>query len=117
MTTQKFISMHELHERLLTEPVSISSEDIIVDVRTPEEFKDGHIAGALNRPLDQIQQSPETFKNEFQKYRDVYVHCQAGRRSQMACQILDQVGSKNWICISVGGMGDWIMARYPFERN
>jgi rhodanese-related sulfurtransferase len=80
MTTQKFISMHELHERLLTEPVSISSEDIIVDVRTPEEFKDGHIAGALNRPLDQIQQSPETFKNEFQKYRDVYVHCQAGRR-------------------------------------
>ena len=62
---------------------------VIVDVRTPGEFKSGHIKGALNIPVDQIRgQSAELKK----KGKPVITCCRSGSRSGMAKSILDSAG-------------------------
>ena len=78
---------------------------IIIDVRTPEEYKTGHI---LNSQLLNIQE-PQTFFNNikvFDKSRSYFIYCRSGARSAMACQILKQQGILN--CFNLlGGILDW----------
>jgi len=59
---------------------------VILDVRTVEEFKSGHIQGAKNIPLGEIARR----KKELEKYRGkpLLVYCASGRRSLRAVSIL-----------------------------
>jgi hydroxyacylglutathione hydrolase len=86
--------------------------EIILDVRGAEEFKGGHLPGARNIPHDQVAQHAA----ELGKFRTVYVHCQAGKRAGMAADALSKLGLTNIVCVSGGGMGDWIAAGLPVER-
>ena len=61
----------------------------IVDVRTPEEFEDGHIKYAMNIPLDQVQLRVQEFKT---MQKPVIAYCRSGTRSAMAVFILKQHG-------------------------
>ena len=72
------ISAMEL-ENLLTQPIEL------IDVRSPMEFQQEHIAKAKNVPLDRIQQ----YKAKKDK---VYVICQSGARSKRAAQALIDQG-------------------------
>ena len=78
---------------------------VIIDVRTPEEYKTGHL---LNSQLLDIQE-PQTFFdkiNRFDKSRSYFIYCRSGSRSAMACQILKQQGILN--CFNLlGGILDW----------
>jgi phage shock protein E len=62
---------------------------IIVDVRTPAEFKSGHINGALNIPLDSI---PGNVKALQSKQCAVITCCRSGARSGAAASILRNMG-------------------------
>lgn len=66
----------------------------MVDVRTPEEYASGHIDGAINLPLQDIQAgtSPSAGKD-----KPVYVYCRSGNRSGQATIILKDAGYKNII--------------------
>ncbi len=59
---------------------------VVLDVRSAEEFADGHIENAINIPHDQI----ENRLNELSQYKNtlVVVHCRSGRRAQVAESIL-----------------------------
>lgn len=59
---------------------------VLVDVRTPEEYRGGHLPGAVNVPLDQIRGA------ELPKEKPLYVYCHSGARSTQACQWLRQAG-------------------------
>lgn len=61
---------------------------LIVDVRTPEEFKDGHIEGSLNIPLDEIGGAITWL----QKDVPTVVVCASGNRSSAAVGILKDSG-------------------------
>lgn len=61
----------------------------IVDVRTPEEFTEGHFPDAINIPLDQVQQNIERFK---EMPLPIIAYCRSGNRSGMAVAILKQSG-------------------------
>jgi phage shock protein E len=61
----------------------------IVDVRTVMEFQSGHVPGAINIPLDEIQNKLEEFK---QLPKPIVVYCRSGARSGMAMSILKQSG-------------------------
>ena len=78
---------------------------VILDVRTPEEYKTGHL---LNSQLLDIQE-PQTFFDSikrFDKSRSYFIYCRSGSRSAMACQILKQQGILN--CFNLlGGILDW----------
>lgn len=63
----------------------------VVDVRTPEEFAAGHIDGAVNIPLDQIQNGSAHLES-FKKDSPILLYCRSGRRSGMAKELLEQQG-------------------------
>lgn len=62
---------------------------IIVDVRTPSEFKSGHIPGSLNIPVDSIKSKTGDLKS---KNKVVITCCRSGTRSGMAKNILTSAG-------------------------
>jgi phage shock protein E len=61
---------------------------IILDVRTPQEFKGGHIIGSINIPLQQLQQS----LSKIPKDKVVITCCASGMRSASAKSILKSSG-------------------------
>jgi rhodanese-related sulfurtransferase len=56
----------------------------LLDTRTAEEFTHGHIDGFLNIPVDELRERLD----ELDKHKPVYVICQSGLRSYIACRIL-----------------------------
>ena len=76
---------------------------IILDVRTPEEFADKHIPGAINIPNETIgtAEIPE-LPNKDQL---ILVYCRSGNRSKQASQKLVALGYTN--IVEFGGINDW----------
>lgn len=72
----------------------------IVDVRTPEEFRDGGYPGAVNIPLQVLGAR----MNEIPKDKPVVLYCASGGRSGMAARQLKQAGWPD--VINAGGLGD-----------
>ena len=60
----------------------------LVDVRTPEEYADGHAPGFVNIPVDQLRQR----LGEIDPSKPVYLICQSALRSYLACRVLEQRG-------------------------
>ena len=79
---------------------------IILDVRTQEEYDQGHIPGAIVISHEEIGEKAEgvlTDKNQL-----ILVYCRSGRRSQLAAEILVGLGYTN--IKEFGGILDW-----PYE--
>lgn len=76
----------------------------LLDVREPHEYAEFNIGGLLF-PLGKIQtmqiEDIEDLRNE-----EVIINCRSGKRSMMACMILEQMGFTNTVNV-VGGMLDW----------
>ncbi len=85
----------------------------LVDVRTPEEYAEGHIAYAVNIDV----QSPQ-FKSEAKAKLDTskltYVYCRSGKRSMMAAQTLVKAGYK--VVNLKGGIMEWEEAGKPVSK-
>jgi rhodanese-related sulfurtransferase len=81
---------------------------VIVDVRDRWAYRQCHIRGSVNIPLEQL---PKRF-SEIPTNRDVYVICQNGISSVSAVQLLIQEGYSRIINIS-GGIGTWRMYGLP----
>jgi len=78
---------------------------ILLDVRTRDEFRAEHVAGALNIPLQELAER----KSELPKQRAVVVYCRSGRRSAEAAAMLRQSGFSH--VHDMGAMLEW--ARSP----
>lgn len=79
---------------------------IILDVRTIEEFNDGHIPNAVNLPLSDVKAKAKVMLPE--KDALILVYCRSGRRSKEGSQILADLGYTN--IMEFGGIIDW-----PYE--
>jgi len=76
---------------------------IILDVRTPEEFRERHIPGAVNVPNESIGAAePEVLPEKDQL---ILVYCRSGNRSKQASQKLAAMGYTN--VVEFGGINDW----------
>ena len=76
---------------------------IVVDVRTLEEYTEGHIPNAISVPLETIENEAEAkLKN---KDDLILVYCRSGRRSREAALKLIEKGYTN--VIDFGGIKDW----------
>ena len=79
------------------------SEYVILDVRTEEEFAQGHIPGAILIPDYEIREEAESSLPD--KDALILVYCRSGRRSKNAAQILLELGYTN--IREFGGIIDW----------
>ena len=76
---------------------------VLLDVRTPDEFAEGHIAGAVLLPYDQVEQKAASMLPE--KEKPIIVYCRSGRRSAIAADALRGLGYKD--VKDFGGISRW----------
>ena len=79
------------------------SDYIILDVRTPEEFSEKHIPGAINIANETI--GSEEIPELPDKDQLILVYCRSGNRSKQASEKLVALGYTN--IIEFGGINDW----------
>ena len=83
--------------------IMLTEKPIVVDVRSLEEYNEGHIPNAISVPLETIENEAETkLKN---KDDLILVYCRSGRRSREATLRLIEKGYTN--VIDFGGIQDW----------
>lgn len=86
------------------------SSVVVLDVRTAEEFGEGHIQRAMNIDVkkdDFLQQAKASLPTD----RTIAVYCRSGRRSAKACGMLSKEGYK---CVNLeGGITEWIKRKMP----
>ncbi len=69
-----------------------TSGAILLDVRMPEEYREGHIPKSKNVPLQRIEKVTSVVKS---KSSPVFVYCHSGARSRQAVGALQRMGYKN----------------------
>lgn len=89
----------------------LSEDVLVVDVRTPEEFAQGHVPGAKNYPL----QSIDVWWRELLKDKPVYLYCHSGNRSRQAAEYLKGRGFTNLYNVQGGVLAIERMG-YPLVR-
>lgn len=90
-----------------------SENTILLDVRTPEEYAEGHLKGAtLINYLDQKNFNDQVAKLD--KNKTVYVYCRSGGRSGYSQEIMLKQGFKSVINLD-GGIDAWKKAGLPVE--
>jgi NADPH-dependent 2,4-dienoyl-CoA reductase/sulfur reductase-like enzyme/peroxiredoxin family protein/rhodanese-related sulfurtransferase/TusA-related sulfurtransferase len=85
-----------------------ASQPLLLDVRTPEEFATGSIAGARNIPLDSLRERI----GELPADRKLTVFCKVGLRGYLACRILSAHGVSDCANLS-GGYETYLLATTP----
>jgi rhodanese-related sulfurtransferase len=99
----------------VTEAVMLMNRDkaVVVDVCDATEFAGGHVIGAKNVPLADLETKlPGAVKN---KATPVILVCASGARSNRALAIAKKLGYENAHSLS-GGMGAWRAASLPVEK-
>jgi rhodanese-related sulfurtransferase len=97
---------HALH-------LNLGPNDVILDVRNPDEFQEARIKGALNFPVTQVVQHA----SELKKYETVYIHCKRGGRAKTAFEALKTAGLENLVCVHDAGMDLWIESGFPVIKG
>lgn len=99
------ITAEELNEKL-----KFGKHPLVLDVRQPDEFRSGHIAGAKLIPLNELQRK----MGELPKGREIVCICASGNRSTSAAKMLAKEGF-NVLNVS-GGMLAWRRAKLPAQN-
>ena len=83
-----------------------------IDAREPAEWLEGHIAGAVHRPVGALEQQPEV---AVARDKPVVTYCAAGPRAARAGAALAANGYRDVRALQ-SGYGDWAAAGYPVEQ-
>ncbi|WP_456378566.1 rhodanese-like domain-containing protein [Lutibacter sp.] len=90
-----------------------SKGNIVVDIRTPYEFKRGHIKGAVN-----INYYDRNFTNNFAKFKKdqpIFLYCRSGNRTSSATKKLAKLGFLKIYDLK-GGVQNWLRNNNQIER-
>jgi phage shock protein E len=93
--------------------LAVSPEVRVIDVRTPEEFADGHIAGAVNIPVQSSDFSARIA--ELDPSTTYAVYCRSGNRSQPAVAAMSEAGITTVFELSSGTKG-WVSEGQPLVQ-
>ena len=86
---------------------------VVIDVSETEEFATGHVAGAKNLPLNQLEEKlPSAVKN---KALPLILVCPTGARANRAVAIAKKLGYEQAQCLA-GGLKSWKEANLPLEK-
>ena len=93
----------------------LSAKRFVVDVRTPAEFNEVHVEGALSFPLGGLARSA-TKVAELAAGRPVTLICRTGKRAEEGRKLLSSSGLDDAHCLE-GGIEAWIAAGNPVTRS
>ncbi|MCX8117172.1 MAG: rhodanese-like domain-containing protein [Desulfobacterota bacterium] len=85
----------------------------ILDVRDPEEYKAGHLPGAINVSRGKLEFT--IWDRIPDKEAKIYVYCLTAARSALATKTLNELGYKNAVLMDAH-FEDWVKAGYPVSR-
>lgn len=90
---------------------AVASDDVpvLLDVRTVDEYTEGHIEGAINIPLQELTANLDQLPD---LEADIVVYCGSGHRSALAMVALNLLGYENAVSL-LGGVGAWGNADLP----
>ena len=74
------------------------SEDIIIDVRNNNEYEKNHLMGSIFLPLGEFSKNHKQYNSN----KKLFIHCQGGYRSMIACSLLKRKGFHNIIDVKGG---------------
>lgn len=81
---------------------AVADGALLLDVRTPDEFAQGHVSGAVNIPVDQLRARLDEVGA---KERTIVLYCRSGRRSATAATMLKTAGYQS--LLDIGPMDAW----------
>jgi rhodanese-related sulfurtransferase len=87
-----------------SEMIANDKQAIVLDVRTPAEFREGHIPDARN--MDYYKDNFETDLDQLDKEKSYYVYCTVGGRSSSVANLMQQKGFKHVYNLK-GGIDAW----------
>jgi rhodanese-related sulfurtransferase len=89
--------------------VQNKQKHLLLDVRQPDEFKNGHIPGAKNISVQTLEQR----LNEVHKAQPIVLYCRSGNRTKMAAQVLGKAGYTQ--VYDLGGIMQWQAQGLPMQ--
>ena len=99
-------------KRLLGQDSSLA----VIDVRTPLEFDEVHVAEAVNIPLDRLNPELLVRNGELPAEEPIYILCRSGQRAVKAADRFIAAGYPNVVVVE-GGTQAWIEANLPVTRG
>lgn len=90
------------------------SDILILDVRTPADYKKGHIKGAKNMPLSELASSIEKLSED--KNHPILVYCNSGSTVTRAIKLLKKAGFEKVNNLE-GGIAAWKEANMPLTKK
>jgi phage shock protein E len=102
-------SINQVEPAQVQELLAQTPRPFLLDVRTPEEYKQGHVSGAELIPLNELSVK----QKRIPKDREVICICASGSRSSTAARQLNSQGFK--VSNMRGGMNRWVHAGLPVK--
>ncbi|PSJ41100.1 rhodanese-like domain-containing protein [Zobellella taiwanensis] len=87
----------------------------VVDIRPAEEFRKGHVAGAINLPNSQLKANNLNLIEKF-KDKPLVLVCETGMTTSSAGRLLTKAGFKQVFALR-GGMADWRSQNLPVTKR
>lgn len=103
-------NIQQIEPQVLLKLIQDQQAPLILDVRSKEEFQQGHIQGAINISYDRLEN--ENVLLNAHKNNTIIVYCRSGRRAQVAYQILHKKGFKQLVDLK-GHIILWQQRQYP----
>ncbi|HET6552770.1 MAG TPA: rhodanese-like domain-containing protein [Dyella sp.] len=109
MATDAALSATQLVERQ-----QAGQAPLLLDVRRADEYRDGHIAGALNIPVEQLGNRAGALA--VPRDREIVVYCVSGRRATRAQETLQSLGYSH-VRLLEGSLNGWHQQQLPLVRE
>lgn len=103
----KDISMKQLHGAWQ----NFNNNDILVDLRSPEDHAKAHIPGSTNISYPTVMEQ----RDNLQRYKRIFIHCYGGQGSKEIATQLAEQGFNNIHYVGNQGLSDWQSSGYPVE--
>ena len=102
-----------LGQEALLEKMSVADEVVLLDVRTPKEYSEGFIPGAINIPHDELE--ARIAELDGARGKEIVVYCRSGRRSDIALDLLQKAGFERVYHLEGDYLG-WTEAKRPVSK-
>lgn len=106
------VADYEIYPGDLAKKLQAGEKVVLLDVRTPEEYAEERLAGAILVPLQEL--SAGALNNAgISKDQDIYIYCRSGNRSKQAYDLMTAMGYENIKSVN-GGLVHWQEDSNPF---